>query len=427
MIKRNGNKQQYSNVSTDITPGSKKVLTLGDNNVLEYIGTQYLTNYFFDSAIYREAEDINNIISVGSNEDFILLKIQLTNKYYLGRKLGTQVQLENSRIYLVNTDSYIDIEGNQDFNSIGYEFWEVTELIGPATLELGKNYLFGYWLRGAGSYTNSNPSVIAVGGIPEGTTFNGTNFSAFVDMLLYPELFPNLNNPYNSFTSTETGLYVIGETLVEIGFTSTFNRGSIDPSYGTSGFRSGLPTKHDYIGTGLTDKETGDLVDNQTINNYIVLMGNQIWGVKVEYSGGEQPKGSNDSDFNNPLSAGVTSNKTVKIEGVYPLYATTNNITTPTVQGLVSMVSGNNIIKDLVPENGGSKQSFDIPQGWLDNRPLSSIQLFNTVSNQFDTTNQLSTFSITTVTHTIEGEVVNYKRYTNNSSDRGEIKIKLIF
>ena len=74
-------------------------------------------------------------------------------------------------------------------------------------------------------------------------------------------------------------------------------------------------------------------------------------------------------------------------EGVYPLFATTSNITTLTQQTLVSMLTGNNISMTLVAETGGNKQKFEIPTAWTGaptNKPLLGILTYNSVSGNYE-------------------------------------------
>ena len=64
------------------------------------------------------------------------------------------------------------------------------------------------WVAGTSdNYTNALPSVITVGGIAAGTTFLNQTLSNMFDMMLYPELFPTLVNPNNTFALTQSGLH----------------------------------------------------------------------------------------------------------------------------------------------------------------------------------------------------------------------------
>lgn len=276
---------------------------------------------------------------------------------------------------------------------------------------------------GTGStYTNPDGSVIEVGGIPAGTTFNATTFATFVDMLLYPELFGVLTAPSATFTSAVTGFREVGEIIASIAFNSSFNRGSINPQYlSTSPYRSGLPNQYILTGTGLVSISKTDLTDLQTISNYTVLLGLQSWTGRVAYDAGVQPKGSKGTDFDTPLSAGNTSIITRSITGVYPFYSTTVSIATMTKQALAAM--GSVIVTNLVAESGSDKQSFEIPVAW---GSLSVLEQYNTLSNQYDAID-VSSFTVSSIVKNINGTNINYNKYTHNGLFIGARTLRLTF
>src|SRR5690606_15991849 len=114
----------------------------------------------------------------------------------------------------------------------------------------------------------------------------------------------------------------------------------------------------------------------------------------VTYLTGPQPKDSSGADYQTGLAGGTSPVQTASFEGVYPLFATTSSITALTKQALYSMLSGNNIELNLTAETGGNKQKFEVPAAWINSRPLTAVQYFNTVSNQYDTSNKFSDFAV---------------------------------
>ena len=289
---------------------------------------------------------------------------------------------------------------------------------------------------GGGVYNGESPAAITLGGILSGTTLTGKTANEILEELLVPVLFPSFTIPSNTFTkSSPSG------TLFEVGyvgnfnFSAGFNRGTINPAYTTSGFRSGLPTTYNYTGTGLPSTfSSSALSDTQTSTGYTILIGNQSWSGSVTFLGGEQPKDSKGNDYDSPYPSGTTSSITRTVEGVHPLFGTTTSITGVTKQTLVSMLTGNNVVFSMVAETGGNKQKFDIPDTWTGaptNRPLVGIQTFNTVSSVWEyqggnAANSLTFWDTSATTHTIDG-VINYTRYTYNSSDRSSVQIRLVF
>lgn len=274
------------------------------------------------------------------------------------------------------------------------------------------------WLKASGvsasdiSYTNPSPSVITVGGISSGTTFNELTFPQMMDLMLYPELFPTLTNPSNTFSLTQAGLQEIG-AVINLNFGATFSRGSISPAYGTSGLRSGLPTQYNYTGTGLTSNPSSSLTDSQSVTGYTVLSGAQSWTGSVTYLGGEQPLSSKGNPYSAPLAPGTTGSTTRTITGVYPTYATTTSIATMTAQTLAA--HGSQKDTSMAAESGGDKQSAEFPTVW---GAITILQQYNSLSGQYDTV-AISTFTVTTINKTINGATVEYKKYTHNGATIG--------
>lgn len=270
-----------------------------------------------------------------------------------------------------------------------------------------------------GVYNNSEPSVITVGGIPSGTTFENVSFSDFVTMLLYPEMFGTLTPPSATFTSTVTGLREIGET-VNIGFTAGFNRGSISPPYeSATPHRSGDPLEYLYTGDGLPATSPGPGLSNpQSVSGYVVQEGVQSWTSRVAYAAGPQPKSSKGNPFDEPLAPGQTSAITRSITGVYPYFATTSSIGTLSKRPLAN--HGATVVTDVVAESGGNKQAVEFPVAW------GSIA----VVEQWDTLNSvwvpisLGLFDTSSHVREIQGNDVDYIRYTHNGPTVGARQLR---
>ena len=275
------------------------------------------------------------------------------------------------------------------------------------------------------TYTNSNPSVITVGGISIGSTFSASTMTDLFDMMLYPELFPTLTNPSSSFSFTQSGLHEIGELIATLNFSSVFSRGSISPAYGTSGYRSGLPNTYVYTGYGLSNVLSTSLSDSETATGYTVVNGSQSWSGAVKYDIGEQPKSSKGNNYSTPLPSGQTSTSTQTITGVYPTFATTVAIDTMTKQPL-ALMNSTYIGVTMVAEDDTNKQKMEFPTVWS---VITGIQFYNTVSSTWEwiggsKANSLLTFDITSVTETIQGNIINYNRYTNNGAKIGSRQLR---
>ena len=287
--------------------------------------------------------------------------------------------------------------------------------------------------------------------ISTGTSFPspGKSFQEMMDLMLYPTLFPTLSNPQQqSFTLSPNGFREIGEvfSIGAITLNSTFNRGSINPAYGTNGFRSGLPNAYNYTGPGsVPSPQSSTISPNNTSTSatYTIIPGNQSWQSSVSYDQGQQPLDSTGNAFNSALPAGTTSNNTRTLTGVYPIFATTVALGTATKQslrvmgGTVQIGTGPGSAIQLVTESGGGglKQFIDVPTSW----PISNLdgaQQFSTLSNAWDPvddstggqTAAFATWTATNILKTIQGVPnVAYTRYTNNTpTPIGARQIRLI-
>jgi len=278
---------------------------------------------------------------------------------------------------------------------------------------------------GAGSLY-SGTAERTVGGITDGMVFTDATMQQIWDQLIKQEKFPTLTAPSSTFTASITGLREVGEILASITFNSGFNRGAISPQYtALSPFRSGLPNEYQFIGTGLSNQTKTDLSDIQTINNYTVLINGQSWQGRVAYDGGVQPKSSYDNDYNTPLSAGTTGYITRTITGVYPFFATTVDLLTLTKQPLV-MMNSTYFEVVMVAESGSDKQTIDFATAFS---AITGIQFYNTVSSAWEwingnKANSLLTFTINSVTHDIQGTIINYNRYIHNGATIGSRQLR---
>lgn len=277
-----------------------------------------------------------------------------------------------------------------------------------------------------GTYTNTDPTPINFPSdddpnIPSGTTFSNKTFPEMMDLMLYPELDPTLTNPSNGFSISPSGLREIGETIATITLSATFNKGSISPAYGTTGFRSGDPDEYIYGGadTTFSPVSSTSLTDVQSISSHTVLSGANSWTGAVKYDAGPQPLTSKGNNFNSPLPAGTTSTITRTITGVYPVFATTSAIGTLTKQSLQVMTTY--IQVSMVAETGnGDKQTIDIPDAWS---TITGLQQFNTLSGTWDAI-ALSSFTTSATTQTIQGNSVNYTKYAYNGSTIGARQLR---
>lgn len=273
--------------------------------------------------------------------------------------------------------------------------------------------------------TYTGTSAVTVGGIASGTSFADANIQTMFQALLEPELFPTLTNPSSTFNFIQAGLQEIGLIIPTLNFSATFSRGVINPAYGTSGFRSGLPNMYNYTGTGVSSNASTSLSDAETVSGYTVLTGGQNWTGSVSYDAGEQPKSSLGNNYSTPLPAGTTSAITRTITGVYPFFATTSSIITLTKQALSLMNSAYAQVA-MIAESGSDKQKIEFPVAWS---AITGVQFYNTVSSAWEWIGgsqavSLTKFTVTSTTETIQGNIVNYNLWTHNDVLTGSRQLR---
>ena len=285
-------------------------------------------------------------------------------------------------------------------------------------------------------YENPEPVVATVGGIYSGETFfdGGKDFSETMEAIFYPTIYPTYHAPSSSFTSNSNPYYEINETISSITFNSNFNRGQILLNGQFQDYRSGISDVFNYSGTGLNNwNSNGANSHQETITNYLVMQGIQSWSNNVHYLEGPQPLDSKGNPYQSPLPAGNTSTDIINIEGVYPIYATINDINTLDKLPLYSMLHGNDISINLAPQpNNNPRQAFAIANEWLNNKPLQGVETWNAFREEWEYTGGSPAASLTRwdqsqITMTIQGLAVNYTKFEYNSDPRSTIPIRLKF
>ena len=276
-------------------------------------------------------------------------------------------------------------------------------------------------ISGGSSYvepTMPDPTITsaALAMLPAGSNVSGKNALEILDMAINAELFPLLTPPSHSFSITPSAaLQEVGSShsIVMMG---TFNRGSINPQYQSdSPFRSGTLDYFEMSGPGIPDPNTNQ--GTFILNSYTIAQGANTWSMLTQYNQGVQPKGSKGTNFQSPLPSGSLPTTTRTITGVYPIFATTANISVLTKQALQLHTA--DITVSLVAE-GDTKQEVRIPQAHND---IVALQQYNTLSGQWDSID-LSTFTKTTMQVTINGIAINYHKYVHNGASIGARQLR---
>lgn len=252
---------------------------------------------------------------------------------------------------------------------------------------------------GGGSLTESITVAVDVGGISAGTTYEvGTPIEDIISDLLSPTLYPSFTAPSASLSGSGSKLLETGATLA-VTLTATFNRGTINPAYGTSGYRAGAATG--YTLNSGTEQEENTWSETVTASN-------RQFSASVAYAQGEQPKDSNGGNYDSPLPAGSVNTPQLKYEFVDAMWANTSNIATV---AKLSLISKSTKQRDMVfpAQTVANPEVFDIPASWT----VTAVQVKNDLSGQYEDAS--AQFTVSNVTHNdAAGNSVNYKRYTFN-------------
>ena len=301
---------------------------------------------------------------------------------------------------------------------------EVVLFIGESTEDYTKGHLYQYdevntdWVDitgsgGSGSLESSLTASVSVGGISSGTSYEtGPSYETIFRDMLNPT-----QNP--SFTSPSGTLSVPGDKLLETGatlnatFTATFNRGSISPAYGTSGYRAGAASSYSFNGgTAGTENVWEDVVVDET---------NKTFSAVIEYDEGEQPKNNKGEDYSSPLPAGSVTTNTITYEFVDALWANTSSISSIAKLALVSK-SAKQKEFNFPASTPATPEVFDVPASWT----ITSIEVYDDFTKEWQDCSEEFTITDTTHDNAASAEV-SYKRYSCNlpyGMDTRKVRIK---
>lgn len=233
-----------------------------------------------------------------------------------------------------------------------------------------------------------------VGGVVAGKTFPvGTSHESILREILSPTLNPTVKAPSATIKANGTTLFESGSSN-SVGIIVTFDRGKIDPAYGTSGYRSGEATG--YSLNGGAAQASGNF-------NVTVTESNKSFTGTVSYGAGEQPKDSNGGDYESPLEAGSVNTPALNFEFVDAIWSNAADITTIAKEALVSK-SAKQKAFNFPAQTVANPEVFDVPASWN----VTAVEVLNTLSNQWQDSS--ADFTVTDETH----GSVQYKRYTYN-------------
>lgn len=225
-----------------------------------------------------------------------------------------------------------------------------------------------------------------------------TSLEDIIINMLTKTNYPTLTDPKATLTGSGAKLLEAGSTLSAT-LAVAFDRGAIDPAWGTSGFRSGEATAYSLNGGG----EQAENTFTETVTE-----SNNTFTATVKYAAGDQPKDDEGNDYMSPLDPGSVTSNTVTYEFVDAIYSNAADNAIIAKEALVSKSAGQKVFV-FAPQTETSPEVFDIPSAWA----VIAVEVLNDLSGKWE--NDDKEFDITDVTHpNAAGVDVAYKRYSDN-------------
>jgi len=269
-----------------------------------------------------------------------------------------------------------------------------------------------------------------IGGIESGTTvldLEGKTFSELFDNLLFPSITPTTTAPSITFTENIASLVEIGSTN-NISFVTGANLGTVNNTWnGTTLPYAGAVSAASYSGTtsGTLSVGPGDnAIDDFVANNLIAVEGVQSWGLSVTFGAGVDYADSNGNTIVGSAYAGGTLSKSVSFEGVYPIFLG-NSAGGENQRALVSHSANNITCEQNYNETSVIRHTIAIPNDMIDSSGV-EFQQFNTLNGQWASISN-SDFTASSVTRTVQGNVVNYTLYTKSALIGGAADYRIVF
>lgn len=229
------------------------------------------------------------------------------------------------------------------------------------TIEPAQWYILGGGTGGGTgggiSYTNTIPVPTTVGGITQGTTFNAKTMQEMWDALLYPDTPPTVTNPEYYITNSRGNTFEEVGASLEFTFGNDFRRGVINPLW--------VQNPETDLWEAIANEPRVGVPSYTGVENGIkvIVLNANTWQRTATFAQGAQPRTSKGNIHLTPYPAEAaegTLTASVTVMGVYPIYATTVNMSEP-LNKLTLQSHGSAIEVKLASEVGG-KQKIKIPR-----------------------------------------------------------------
>lgn len=270
--------------------------------------------------------------------------------------------------------------------------------------------------------SDSVKTAYAVGALAKGTTaatLKTKTLSQVFDEMLFPTIQPTATAPSASISlKSYAQLQEVGATApAKSNFNTTYNQGSITCNGVSQGPRAGAKTDDMIIrkfGSDYSEDSTGsnifiDKIPEGTTNYYY----------KVIYAAGtadiKDNKGNTATSLTQ-LPAGNVTSAACAVIGVYPIFATTSNITEATKQALTNDTT---VTMTFVAETAANKHVIKMKG------TVTKIELKDPFGNWVQ--QPLNEFPKTTENIEIQGTSTAYNVYTRNQGQNGATEFRITY
>lgn len=267
-------------------------------------------------------------------------------------------------------------------------------------------------------------TVEDLGGIVKGTTagqLKGKPICEILDALIFPVVNPTFTAPTASIsfksTSTTPNIQEVGtkgsSVPVVDSFNYNFNKGAISIAGTKKQDRAGNESSHKFQAQENSSAWSDTLPTT-------LSEGTVKYKVIVSYEQGPQPLDSKGNNYSTPLEAGSVESTSITVNVVYPYFA---NISDPTTLTKLPLTTATSVEFNCLAETDAGRHQFAIPEAYT----LSKIEYFDTVANTYKPLN-LSVFTESTYSQTVQNLPVQYKKYVRNEAGKsGATKFKITF
>lgn len=270
-------------------------------------------------------------------------------------------------------------------------------------------------LQGTSELTGFYP----LGKLTDPSLIEGRTVEEILLMMLFGVVNPAYTAPGLTISLDQESLpLIVGRPSVLKGALH-FDRGSIDPAYGTSGYRAGVATSYSING------ETYESSDSKYEFELTLTpsAGDMLIEYNVQYAEGEQPLNSIGQPVDSPLAAGAITGS-ITVPTVYMLY---NSGAEEVEFTWFEEDDGEGYMSTFASEGSGIQQSFAIAKDVT----VIGIKAFDVMTQQWTWLGgqtaavSLTHFDTTIISGESLGEATDYILYTHNQPASGERELRI--